>query len=111
MDDRRLKVWSWHGFDPSSNSNLQFVIAVASRAELQQVSVRLALPSPKRAVLLKPSASAYGEAMAQPNRLLWWNPDDAPLSRSRPPIEWLSEEQLADLRAATLRHAPERRTD
>jgi len=111
VDSRRLKVWSWFGNDPKSVSNLQFVIAVASRAELQKVSVRLSLPSPKRAVLLKPSATAYAEAMAHPDRLLWWNMDDVPLSGSAPPVEWSSEEQLADLRAATLRPRPGGSTD
>lgn len=85
------------------------MVAVARRKELQQVSVRLSLPIPKQAARLKPSDPAY-EAMAQPNRLLWMNLGDLPLGRSRPPFQWLSEEQLADLRAATLRRAPGRRT-
>lgn len=105
MDEKRLKVWSWFGRDPSSLEDLQFVIAVASRKELQQASVRLALPCPKQARLLKPSDPVYAEAVSQPSRLLWMNLGDLPLGRSTSAIQWSSEEQLADLRAAsTLRH-------
>ena len=107
MDEARLKVWSWFGRDPSSLEALQFVVAVASRKELQQVSVRFSLPSPKQAARLKPSDPAYAEAMAQPDRLLWMGLGDLPLGKSRPPFEGSSEEQLAGLRAAsTLRHVP-----
>jgi hypothetical protein len=105
VDERRLKVWSWFGRDSSSLEDLQFVIAVASRKELQQVSVRLSLPSPRQAGMLKPSDPAYAEAISQPSRLLWMNLGDLPLGRSTSPIQWSSEEELADLRAAsTLRH-------
>jgi hypothetical protein len=107
VEEARLKVWSWFGRDPSSLEDLQFVVAVASRKELQQVSVRLSLPSPKQAARVKPSDPVYAEAVSQPNRLLWINLGDLPFGRSYPPFEWSSEEQLADLRrTSTLRHLP-----
>jgi len=66
MEEARSKVWSWVGRDQASGEDLEFVIAVGSRKELQQVSVRLSLPSPKQAGRVPPSDPAYTEAMATP---------------------------------------------
>jgi hypothetical protein len=58
MDTAGLKVWSWFGRDQASREDLQFVIAVGSRKELQQATVRLSLPSPKQAGRVLPSDPA-----------------------------------------------------
>jgi hypothetical protein len=100
MEVPNLKVWSWFGRDQATEEDLQFVISVGNRKELQQVSVRLSLPSPKHAGRVPPSDSAYAEAMANPARLLWLNLGDLPLGRSRPPLRWSSEEELLAMRAA-----------
>jgi hypothetical protein len=82
------------------------VIAVGSRKELQQASVRLSLPSPKDAGLLRSSDLAYAEAIAQPGRLLWRNLGDLPLGRSMEPPQWSSEEQLEDMRRSGSKRRP-----
>jgi hypothetical protein len=100
METAGLKVWSWFGRDQASREDLQFVIAVGSRKELQQASVRLSLPSPKGAGRVLSSDPAYSLATANPGRLLWINLGDQPLGKSRPPLHWSSEEDLHQMRAA-----------
>ncbi len=90
-----LKVWSWWGRDSSSLEDLVFVVACATRGELQKVSVRCRLPSPKTAGRLKPSERGFNEAMEQPGALLWMELDDWAAGNR----QWPDEEGLLALRA------------
>ena len=100
MNGERLKVCSWGGRDPESLDELWLVVAAGSRKELQQLSVRLSLPSPQNARLLKQSDPAFDMALARPHRLFWSDPEQLPLGRSHEPLTWKPEEQLDTFRRA-----------
>ncbi len=89
------KVWTWWGRDSSSLEDLVFVVACATRGELQGVSVRCHLPSPKTAGRLKASDRGFGEAMGQPGGLLWMKLEDWATGNR----QWSDEEGLSALRA------------
>ena len=110
VDEVRLKVWSWAGRDPESLDHLLLVVAAGSRKELQQVSVRLSLPTPKNAHPVKKSDPAFDMAIARPHRLFWTDPENRPLGRSYEPLTWRTEEQLETFRRSGVVRRPVDRT-